>query len=75
MSTAHTAKPYTLLARSSLPDLIILDITMPEMDGFQVLGELRKSAERYFRSPLSTEHRPVPARVPAHPTLPAHDGP
>ncbi len=30
------------LARSSQPDLIILDICMQEMDGFQVLVELRK---------------------------------
>ncbi|OLF53292.1 two-component system response regulator [Pseudomonas chlororaphis] len=29
------------LARSASPDLIILDILMPEMDGFQVLSELK----------------------------------
>jgi len=30
------------LARSSDPDLILLDVMMPEMDGFQVCRELRK---------------------------------
>ncbi len=30
------------MARSSDPDLILLDVMMPEMDGFQVCSELRK---------------------------------
>jgi len=30
------------LARKELPDLILLDLILPEMDGYQVLGELKK---------------------------------
>lgn len=33
------------LAKSYQPDLIICDIKMPELDGFQVLSEIRQSAE------------------------------
>jgi len=33
------------LARRELPNLIILDLMMPEMDGFAVLNELKKSSE------------------------------
>lgn len=33
------------LARSELPDLCILDVLMPKMSGFEVLGELRASEE------------------------------
>ncbi|NQT88816.1 response regulator [bacterium] len=29
-------------ARGGMPDLIILDVEMPEMDGFAVFGELRR---------------------------------
>jgi putative two-component system response regulator len=33
------------IAREDAPDLILLDIVMPEMDGFAVLAELKASPE------------------------------
>jgi two-component system cell cycle response regulator len=33
------------MARTHKPDLVLLDVTMPVMDGRQALGELRKDAE------------------------------
>lgn len=38
---AKSSERGLALARSACPDLIILDILMPEMDGFQVLSELK----------------------------------
>ena len=38
------------LARYAVPDLIILDISMPDLDGFQVVDFLRK--ERSVATPL-----------------------
>ena len=40
--TAEDGIQGLALARSSDPDLILLDVMMPEMDGFQVCRELRK---------------------------------
>jgi PAS domain S-box-containing protein len=40
--TAHDPSMGMDLARSQQPDLILLDINLPGMDGYQVLGELRK---------------------------------
>ena len=43
------------MARAQMPDLILLDIQMPVMNGFMVIRELRNdpgSSERSGRSPL-----------------------
>ncbi|TAK05570.1 response regulator [Patescibacteria group bacterium] len=39
------------VARKELPDIILLDVLMPKMDGFEVLDELKKDA--------ATKHIPV----------------
>ena len=38
-------------AQGEVPDLVILDVKMPGMDGFEVLGRLRKDP-RYSRTPI-----------------------
>lgn len=49
--TAENGKRGVELAQSQLPDLIICDIMMPELDGYGVLHLLRKQ--------VSTEHIPL----------------
>ena len=39
--TATSGKEALQLIRSAKPDIMLLDIVMPEMDGFQVLRQLR----------------------------------
>ncbi len=41
---ARDGKAGLILARDMRPDLILLDVMMPEMDGFSVSGELFKDA-------------------------------
>lgn len=41
---ARTGREALALAEQQLPDLILLDLMMPEMDGFAVLDELRARA-------------------------------
>ena len=38
-------------AQAEVPDLVILDVKMPGLDGFEVLGRLRKDP-RYARTPI-----------------------
>ncbi len=45
LSEATNGMEAIELARRELPNLIILDLMMPEMDGFAVLNELKKSPE------------------------------
>jgi len=40
--SAENGRAGVQLARQQLPDLIICDITMPELDGYGVLDELRQ---------------------------------
>lgn len=40
--TASDGEEALRLARAQLPDLILLDLIMPRMQGFQVLTELKK---------------------------------
>ena len=41
--TAADGENAVLKAKEELPDLIILDVTMPKKDGFQVFSELRQN--------------------------------
>lgn len=42
VTTATTGMEGVRQARSFLPDLVILDLMLPEMDGFEVLKAIRK---------------------------------
>lgn len=42
---AHNGKDGFRLAKRTKPDLILLDIRMPEMDGFEVLERLKKDMD------------------------------
>ncbi len=45
VTLAHNGKVALELAEQTLPDLILLDLMMPEMDGFEFLNRLRHHAD------------------------------
>ena len=45
VATATSGKVAFKILEKMTPDLILLDINMPEMDGFEVLEELKKKKE------------------------------
>ncbi|MBN1866600.1 response regulator [Candidatus Sumerlaeota bacterium] len=45
VQTASNGADALELARDELPDLIVLDVMMPKMNGFEVLRELKNSEE------------------------------
>lgn len=42
--TATSGRDAIAIAKGSLPDLIFLDVNMPDMDGFAVMRELKAAA-------------------------------
>ncbi|MFH1360547.1 MAG: response regulator [Candidatus Omnitrophota bacterium] len=46
--TAIDGKDGIAKAKQEKPDLIILDIMMPQMDGYEALGKLKESEETKF---------------------------
>jgi CheY-like chemotaxis protein len=51
LRTAKDGKQCLELIKKNIPDLLILDLLMPRMDGFAVIRELRKDP-RYARMPI-----------------------
>jgi DNA-binding response OmpR family regulator len=45
--TAQSGKDGIQLAKKSQPDMVLLDIDMPTMNGFQVLESLKEDPETY----------------------------
>ena len=41
VATAQNGREAIYVARHEKPDLIVLDIMMPEMDGYEVAGQMR----------------------------------
>jgi putative two-component system response regulator len=50
--TATNAQNFFMLIRKVKPDLILLDIEMPETSGFDICRQLKKSSEKYSKVPV-----------------------
>ena len=46
---AYNGSSVLELVRTQLPDLVLLDVMMPDIDGFEVLRTLREGIETRFR--------------------------
>jgi DNA-binding response OmpR family regulator len=57
---AHGGREALDLIESTLPDIVLLDVVMPGMDGFEVLGKLRMSS---YLPVIALSARPENARV------------
>jgi len=51
VSIARTGSEGVAMARDELPDLVIMDLVLPEMDGFEAARQLRSAGE--------TSHIPI----------------
>ena len=61
--TASNGKSGVLTAKNHLPDIIVCDIMMPELDGYSVLGDLAKNVNTkyipFIFLSAKTEHKDV----------------
>jgi DNA-binding NarL/FixJ family response regulator len=58
VGTASSGRETLLLARRTSPDIVLLDLRMPEMEGFECLRELRHAAPRTRVVVLSASSEP-----------------
>jgi len=42
VSLAHSGKEAVEMLKNEVPDLILLDVIMPEMDGYETFGKIRE---------------------------------
>ena len=61
--TAHTPKLGIELAMAQRPDLIVLDICLPGMDGFEVLGALRADSRTQSTPVIAISASAMPNEV------------
>ena len=52
VSALQSGQAFLDFMKSNSPDIILLDIKMPEMDGFETLKRLRSQGGRAFRTPV-----------------------
>jgi len=54
LSVQHALKPSTAFdaLRLKLPDIIVLDVMLPEMDGFDVCRKIRSNPKQYGQIPI-----------------------
>jgi CheY-like chemotaxis protein len=55
---ANNGTQALAMSRNDVPDLIVLDVMMPDMDGYEVARELRSRPETQF-TPILTTKLPV----------------
>ena len=58
VTEAPAGEPGLRLAQQESPDLVLLDVRMPDMNGIQVLEQIKKSSRRSARH---HDHRRSPA--------------
>ena len=60
--SADTAADGMALARQELPDLVLMDLGLPDMDGWQALRELRRGSRSGRHAAHRRLHRPRDGR-------------
>ena len=61
--TAHTPKLGLELAQTHKPDMIILDICLPGMDGYEVLGKLQEHETLRYTPVIAISANAMPSEV------------
>ena len=67
ISTAHTGKEALPIITSQCPDLILLDLGLPDMDGIEIIRQVRTwSSVPILRASRAHPDCPAPQQPPKH---------